>query len=134
MGLRIKSTKSKNSESFSIIDDYIHPETNKRSTYVVEALGSLTTLMEKYQTTDREVVIQHLKDYIEERKRINKEQNGKVMIEFSQNDLIKKNNTRLYNIGYLYIKNILCTLQLEEICQKLQEQYKVQISLFDILW
>ena len=47
MGMRLKSTKSKYSESFSIIDDYTHPETNKRSTFVVEALGSLNSLMEK---------------------------------------------------------------------------------------
>ena len=102
--MRLKSTKSKYSESFSIIDDYIHPETNKHSTFVVEALGSLNSLMEKYQTTDREVVVNHLKDYIEARKQELKEENGKVLIEVSQKYLIKKDETRLFNAGYLYSK------------------------------
>nr|WP_244966857.1 hypothetical protein [Lactobacillus johnsonii] len=96
MGMRLKSTKSKYSESFSIIDDYTHPETNKRSTFVVEALGSLNSLMEKYQTTDREVVVNHLKDYIEKRKQQLKAENGKVLIEVAQKDLIEKDETRIY--------------------------------------
>ena len=133
MGMRLKSTKSKYSESFSIIDDYTHPETNKRSTFVVEALGSLNSLMEKYQTTDREVVVNHLKDYIEERKQQLKAENGKMLIEVAQKDLIEKDETRIYNVGYLYIKDILCSLGLKRICQEIQTRYKIQFNLFDIL-
>ncbi|UHL94018.1 hypothetical protein [Ligilactobacillus salivarius] len=133
MGMRLKSTKSKYSESFSIIDDYTHPETNKRSTFVVEALGSLNSLMEKYQTTDREVVVNHLKDYIEKRKQQLKAENGKVLIEVAQKDLIEKDETRIYNVGYLYIKDILCSLGLKCICQEIQTRYKIQFNLFDIL-
>ena len=40
MAKRIKTTKSKNSESYCIIDDYTNPLTHKRSTFIVEKLGS----------------------------------------------------------------------------------------------
>lgn len=133
MGLRLKSTKSKYSESFSIIDDYVHPETNKRSTYVVEALGSLSTLLEKYQTDSREEVIHHLKKYIEKQKQILNEENGKIMIEVDQSDLIEPDEVRFFNAGYLYIKNILCSLGLKRICDEIQSRYKFEFNLFDIL-
>lgn len=133
MALRLKSTKSKYSESFSMIDDYIHPETNKRSTFVVEALGSLTTLMEKYQTNSRDEVIKHLKDYIKEQKQLQKEENGTLTFEFIQSELIEKDTVRFFNAGYLYIKNILCSIGLKRICNEIQERYKIQFSLFDIL-
>ena len=63
MAKRIKISKSKNSESFSIIDDYTHPQTKKRSSYVVESLGSLNDLKKKYNTDSRDVVWQHLVEY-----------------------------------------------------------------------
>lgn len=44
MAKRIKTTKSKNSESYCIIDDYTNPLTHKRSTFIVEKLGSLSSL------------------------------------------------------------------------------------------
>ena len=106
MGMRLKSTKSKYSESFSIIDDYTHPETNKRSTFVVEALGSLNSLMEKYQTTDREVVVNHLKDYIEERKQQLKAENGKMLIEVAQKDLIEKDETGSFTVELKYFRSM----------------------------
>ncbi len=47
MAKRIKISKSKNSESFSVIDDFTDPKTKKRSTFVVERLGSLDSLLKK---------------------------------------------------------------------------------------
>lgn len=130
MALRLKSTKSKYSESFSIIDDYIHPETNKRSTFVVEALGSLTTLMEKYQTNSRDEVIKHLKNYINEQKQLQKEENGTLTFEFIQSELIEKDTVRFFNAGYLYIKNILCPIELKRICNEIQERYTIENALY----
>ena len=65
MGKRIKITKSKNSESFYIIDDYTDPKTKKRSTFVVERLGSLTSLKSKFDTDSRDAVIAILKQYVD---------------------------------------------------------------------
>jgi len=54
MAKRIKTTKSKNSESYCIIDDYTNPLTHKRSTFIVEKLGSLSSLKEKYNTDSKD--------------------------------------------------------------------------------
>ncbi|OUZ19553.1 IS1634 family transposase [Enterococcus cecorum] len=133
MAFRLKSTKSKSSESFSIIDDYVNPTTGKRSTYIVEALGSLSSLMEKYQTDNREDVIKQLKIYIQAKKEEHDELNGDVTVTLPQSTLHKKDETVVYNLGYLYIRNILCAVGIKKICNKIQDNYKFKYNLFDIL-
>lgn len=64
MAKRIKTTKSKYSESYSIIDDYVDPISKKRTTFVVESLGSLKKLMEEYNTTSKEEVMEKLNAHL----------------------------------------------------------------------
>ncbi len=75
MAKRIKVTKSKNSESYSIIDDYTHPQTKKRSTFVVESLGSLNSLKEKLGTDSKQVVLDYINTYVEQLRLLDRQAN-----------------------------------------------------------
>ena len=63
---RLKSTKSKNSESFYVIDDFYDPNTKKKSTFVAEKLGNIKSLMEKYHTDSRDEVMRQLEIYVDQ--------------------------------------------------------------------
>ena len=110
MAKRIKSSKSKHSESFYVIDDYYNPETKKKTTFVVERLGSLASLMEKYGTDSRDEVVRQLRDYVESLRKKDREDKAVVELSLSPEHLISRDSKRVFNIGYLYIRNILCSL------------------------
>lgn len=133
MAKRLKSTKSKNSESFTVIDDYTDPQTNKRSTFIVERLGSLKTLKEKYATDSREEVIKYLKQYVNELKKADNEENTAISIQLSPNKLIPLGEQRIYNLGYLYLRNILFSLGIKDLCNQIQERHRFKFDITSIL-
>lgn len=133
MAKRLKITKSKNSESFYIIDDFTNPQTKKRSTFIVERLGSLDSLKEKYDVSSREEVIPILTHYVTSLRTLDKENSELIPIELSPSKLIPMGEERLYNIGYLYIKNILSSLKFKNICHSINENYKYQFDLYAVV-
>lgn len=133
MAKRIKTTKSKNSESYCIIDDYTNPLTHKRSTFIVEKLGSLSSLKEKYNTDSKDVVMKHLNQHLEILKELDKEEKSPVDILLHPQKIIEKNDIRLFNIGYLYLRNILSSLGLKNISKNISESYHFKFDLYSII-
>ena len=133
MAKRIKISKSKNSESFSIIDDFTDPKTKKRSTFVTERLGSLDSLFKKYDTDSRDVVIDKLNHYVSKLREQDKENKALIPIQLSPSKLIPLDEERLFNLGYLYPKNILSSLGIKDICNKIQADHKFQFDLYQIV-
>lgn len=133
MAKRLKVSKSKYSESFTIIEDYYNHDTKKSTTFIVERLGNLKSLMEKYNTDSRDVVMQNLKAYVNELRKKDKEDSSVINISIGANDLIDLNSKNVFNIGYLYIRNILCSLGIADICRQISEKYRFKYDLTDIL-
>ena len=133
MAKRIKTTKSKNSESYCIIDDYTNPLTHKRSTFIFEKLGSLSSLKEKYNTDSKDVVMKHLNQHLEILKELDKEEKSPVDILLHPQKIIEKNDIRLFNIGYLYLRNILSSLGLKNISKTISESYHFKFDLYSII-
>lgn len=133
MAKRLKITKSKYSESFYIIDDFTNPQTNKHSTFIVERLGSLDSLKEAHHVSTREEVLSILQDYIASIRLQDKLDKAVIPVNLSPNKIIPIDEERLYNIGYLYIKNILSSLKLKDICQSINSKYKYQFDLYSII-
>lgn len=130
---RIKVTKSKNSESFYIIDDFTDPKTKKRSTFVVERLGSLSTLKSKYDTDSRDVILLNLNQYLDKLRHQDKTNQASIPVLFSPSQLISMNDERLYNLGYLFPKNILCSLGINDICKQISGHRKFRFDLTSII-
>ena len=133
MAKRLKSTKSKNSESFYVIDDFYDPNTKKKSTFVAEKLGNIRTLMEKYHTDSRDEVMRQLQLYVDGLRQKDSEDKADVKLILSQADLIEKDKENLFNIGYMYIRNILCSLGIKDICKEISDQYNFQYNLASII-
>lgn len=131
--MRLKSSKSKGSESFSIIGDFVDPVSKKRSTYVVEALGNLSFWMEKLNTDSRDVVVAHLKQLIKERNAKTKEELGDITLSLSQTKEIPAGQERCFNIGYSFLMNILYSLGLKTICSEISSRYQFKYNLEKIL-
>lgn len=133
MSKRIKVTTSKHSESFYIIDDFTDPKTKKRSTFIVERLGSLSSLKSKFDTDSRETVMRMLNQYVDKLRNHDSLDNACIPIHFSPSQLIPLNEERLYNLGYLYPKNILFSLGIKDICQQISRQRKFHFDLTSII-
>lgn len=133
MAKRLKITKNKTSESFYVIDDFTDPKTKKRSTFIVERLGNLAFLMDKYHTDSRDVVLSKLKEYIAELREKDKAESAEVTLTLQPAQDIPKDEERLFNIGYLYIRNIMTSLGIKKICEEIKDRSKFQFDLFNIL-
>lgn len=133
MSKRLKSTLSKNSESFYIIEDFTNPQTKKRSTCVYERLGSLKDLKVKYHTDSRDKILSILTDHLNELRLLDAEYKSDVTVILSQSNLIPLNHKRQYNLGYLYPRNILSTLGITNICKAISEHRSFQFNLAKII-
>lgn len=133
MAKRLKITESKNSESFYIIDDFTDPQSKKRSTFVVERLGSLNNLKSQYNTDSRDEILAILKEHLNDLRLADKENNALISITLSPSKLIPSDVQRLYNIGYLYPRNILSSLGIKNICSTIHDYRKFQFDLCKIL-
>ena len=77
--MRLSFSKSKNSTSLYVIKDVI--EGNKRTTKIVEKLGTVRELEEKLNGQDP---IEWAKEYIDELNKKEDEQNRDVIVKYSQ--------------------------------------------------
>lgn len=126
--MRLSFSKSKNATSLYVIKDVV--ENNKRTTKVVEKLGTLDDLEKKLNGKDP---IEWAKNYVQDLNEKEKEDKREVIVKYSQSKLIKKNEQHLYNGGYLFIQQIYYALGLHKICNEISRKYKFAFDLNSIL-
>lgn len=125
--MRLKVSKSKNTTLFYIIKDYT--KNGKRSTKIVKRIGNLDDVKTMAGNQDYKV---WLKEYV---KTYNEEHchNETVIIKKNNKKIIQMNTNVSYNVGYLFLKDIYNKLKLNEICDSIQNKYKFQFDLNEIL-
>ena len=126
--MRLSFSKSKNATSLYVIKDV--KEGNKRTTKIVEKLGTLKELEEKLNGQDP---IEWAKEYIEELNKKEDEQNRDVIVKYSQSKQIDKNIQRSFNGGYLFLQQLYHSLGLNKICNDISAKYKFSFNLDSIL-
>ncbi len=126
--MRLKITKSKNAASLYVIKDVIR--NGKRTTKIVEKLGTLEDLKKKLKNEDP---IEWSKKYIERLNDQEKINTRKIIIEKSQNKLIEREKQTLYNCGYLFLEKIYYELKLNNICEEISQKYQFKFDLNSIL-
>ena len=126
--MRLSLSKSNNATSLYVIDDII--KDNKRTTRIVEKLGTLKELEEKLNGQDP---IEWAKEYVEELKQKEKEQNRDVIVKYSQSNQIEKNVQKSFNGGYLFLQKIYHQLGLDKISKDISAKYKFTFNLDSIL-
>ena len=125
--MRLSYSKSKNTINYYIIKDYT--KNGKRSTKKVERIGNLEEVKIMAGNKDYK---QWLKEYV---KKYNKEHNKSETIIIKKNNkkIISMNNKISFNVGYLFLKKIYNQLKLNKVCNEIQQKYKIQFNLNEIL-
>ena len=126
--MRVNKTKSKNQVHFSIIKDITI--NGKRTTRVYENIGNMDKLKQRAGDMNP---LEWLDNYVKELNLKNKEEKLPVIITKDPTRLIDKNCRCSFNVGYLFLECIYYKLGLNKIANKIQDKYKFQFDLNDIL-
>lgn len=126
--MRINKTKSKNMEHYSIIQDI--NKNGKRTTKVYENIGNFEKLKQRAKNEDPLI---WLNNYVKEINQKEKENKAPVIIKKDPSKIIEKNVQSSFNVGYLFLQDIYYKLKLDEICDKITEQYQFKYDLNNIL-
>ena len=125
--MRLKTSKSKNTTIFYIIKDYT--KNGKRSTKIVKRIGNLSDIKIMAGNTDYNVWLkEYIKKYNDEHRK-----SETVIIKKNNKKLIPMNNRVSFNVGYLFLKKIYNQLKINDICKAIQDKYKFQFDLNEIL-
>ena len=124
--MRLSLSKSKNATSLYVIKDVI--EKNKRTTKIVEKLGTLAELQKVHDDP-----IAWAKKYVDDLNKKEKEQKREVLVKYNQSVLIKRNVQRAFNGGYLFLQQLYHQLGLHKICKDISGKYKFTYNLDSIL-
>lgn len=129
---RIKISTSKNSKSYSIIEDYCR--NGKRTTKIVDYIGNHNKVMELAKSENLDIDT-WLKNYLVQYK---KEHNiptefDEVIIKKYSNKLIPKNVINKFNVGYLFLKDIYYSLNIDKIVKEISQKYKFEFDLNEVL-
>lgn len=129
---RIKISTSKNSKSYSIIDDYCR--NGKRTTKIVDYIGNHEKVMELAKSENLDINT-WLKNYLVQYK---KEHNiptefDEVIIKKNSNKLIPKNVINKFNVGYLFLKDIYYSLKIDKTVKNISKKYKFEFNLNEVL-
>lgn len=129
---RIKKTKSKNSLSYTIIEDYYR--NGKRTTKVVDIIGNNTKVSELANKENIDVDT-WLNNYLEKYKQEhnNSTEVEEVVIKKYSNKLIPSNVTNRFNVGYLFLKDIYYSLKIDHIVKSITKKYKFEFDLNEVL-
>ncbi len=130
---RIKVSHSKNSKSYSIIDDY--KRNGKRTSRIVEYIGTYTKVSQMAAEENIDIdtwLNNYLKNYMKKNNIPTKEE--KVIIEKYTNKLIPMNIKNKFNIGYLFLKDIYYSLKLDNIVKHITKKHKFEFDLNEVLY
>lgn len=126
--MRLQTTKSKNAESFYVVKSIYR--NGKRSNVIVEKLGTLPEVIKRANGEDP---YEWAKAYVEKLNIEEKESKEPVFVEFSPYAMLKENDNRTFNGGYLFLQQIYHTLKLHKICYAISSKHSYEYSLSAIL-
>lgn len=125
--MRLQIVKSKNAVSLYVVKSVY--ENKKRTSKVVEKLGTLAELSEKLKGEDP---VEWGQRYVAELTRQENESKRKVLVEYSPVDEIP-DGQRVFNGGYLFLQQIYSSLGLPEICDSISDRHKFTFNLDSVL-
>lgn len=126
--MRIRTIKTTNTVQYAIIKDI--NKNGKRTTCIYENLGTLDKI--KLRAGNEDPLV-WLDNYVKELNRKSKEEKIPVIIKKDPSKIIDKNLQSTFNVGYLFLQDIYYKLKLDEICNKISEQYQFKFDLNDIM-
>lgn len=126
--MRLKISKSKNTTSLYVIKSTY--EKGKRSSKVVEKLGTTAEIKKKYPDCDP---LTWAKEYIEMLNEKDKANKREVIVRYLPTKLIEKDERRLFGGGYLFLQRLYHDLKLDVVCKDISGRYRFDFNLDEIL-
>lgn len=127
--MKLTVSRSKNSASF-YVQKSIRKENGTVTTITVEKLGNLDEVRTKAGGKDPYVWAQ---EYVNELNRREYEEQRSIIISCSPSKLLKKDEKRSFNCGYLFLQDIYYSLGLDRICKEISSRHLFEYDLNDIL-
>lgn len=127
--MKLTVSRSKNSETYYIQKSY-RTDSGKSSTKTVERLGSMKELKARFGGED---TLARVKEYMSELSAAEKESRRDVLVKLSPSLLLKKDEQRCFNGGYLFLQQVYHELGLDRICRKIEKSYKNEYNLNEVL-
>jgi len=125
--MRIMKGKSAN-PTYHVIRDI--KRNGKRSTEIIENLGSASEICQKHGVTDADA---WAAEYVAGLRQNKAASNHKVLIPFNSDIFISKDTQLSYNAGYLFLQKIYYSLGLPSICNKIKKNSSFDYNLDAIL-
>jgi len=122
-------SKSKNATSIYVTKCVY--ENGKRSSKIVEKLGTVTELQKNLG--DGVDPIQWAEKYVKEITLKEKEGKREIIVKYSPTKLIIKGERRLFSSGYLFLQKIYHELGIDKICRKIEDKYNFDFDLNCVL-
>ena len=126
--MRLTTNVTKSGTSYYIIRSI--KRNGKRSSEVVEKLGTDKEICERYNCTDAAL---WAKNHLDELNQAEASKITKVLIPFDTSTLVTSNERRCFNVGYLFLQQIYYDLGLQYISKKISAKYDFQYNLDSIL-
>lgn len=126
MRLRIDTNKD-GTKNYYILESF-RTDSKKTTTRIVKKLGSHAQLLAEHDDPEawaREVVA--------EMNRQANEGKRKIMVPFSESELVQKDCDRLFDGSYLFLQKLFHQLRLDYICRKISSYYDFDFNLAEIL-
>ena len=127
--MRLKINKSKNSTNYYAIID-IKTNEGKRSTKIYKRLGNEQEIL---KISNGLSAREWAEKEVSKLKKAYEEKSLKVIVEFSQSELIKKDAQTSFNGGYLFLQDIYYSLGLDKICKEISNKYRIKYDLNSVL-
>ena len=127
--MKLTVSKSKNSASF-YVQKSIRKPNGSVTTVTVEKLGNLDEVRTKAGGMDPYVWAQ---EYVNELNRREYEEQKEIIVSYSPSKLLKKDERRSCNCGYLFLQKIYYSLGLDRICKTVSSRHLFEYDLNDIL-
>lgn len=127
----IAVTGSKNNKDVYIYQSF-RREDGKSSSRIYKKLGKYNTLLEQFGG-DKEKLMIWAKDEAAKETKLYNQHNGKVIVEFSQAARIPVNESRSFQVGYLFLQTLCTELRLDRICRTIKSRHHFKYDLNAIL-
>lgn len=127
--MKLTVSKSKNSASF-YVQKSIRKPNGSVTTVTVEKLGNLDQVRTKAGGMDPYAWAQ---EYVNELNRKEYEEQKEIIVSRSPSRLLKKDEQKSYNCGYLFLQKVYYGLGLHSICKTIQSRHLFEYDLNDIL-
>ncbi|MBQ8934732.1 MAG: transposase [Lachnospiraceae bacterium] len=127
--MKLTVSKSKNSASF-YVQKSIRTKSGGTTTITVEKLGNIEEVRARAKGKDP---YEWAQEYVNELNRQEHEQKKSIIVSYSPSKLLKKDEQKLFNVGYLFLQDIYTSLGLPKICTDIASRHGFAYDLDEIL-